>query len=147
MRQLSIYEYYNQLQLEYLSAEIRSKIYKNESDVKYWQTIMAHKRNKILDIALRNKLQSIFDSKEKYNELISQILVWGIPKLQYRDIVQERRLKKRDLYHYFKPGTDVKVKNGSGVLIKKIEWYDLDKNLIKLKDDLIVNINDVCRLV
>lgn len=146
-RNISILDYFNQLQLEYFCAELRSKIYTKQTDKDYWKTIMQHKQNKIEDISLRNKLKSIFTDKHEYQKVFDKILCWGIPEFQYRDYYQESRLKNRDLYFYFQPGSDVKVKDGVKEYTGKIKSYDLENNFIVLENNNQIKIENVCRIV
>jgi len=148
-RNISILDYFNTLQLEYFCAELRSKIYTGSADKEYWKTIMAHKKNKIQDIAERNKLKSIFSDNVEYQRIFDSVMHYGIPSFTYRDEYQKRKLEKRDMYFYFKPGSDVKFINGSE-FTGKIKYYDLENKTIQIEYELgsiNIKIEYVCRII
>ena len=68
-RNLSVAEYFLIIQKEYLIAEFRKKIYFSKNDKIYYQRVMDGKKNKINDIAKRNRLDSIFNNSENLAEL------------------------------------------------------------------------------
>lgn len=149
-RDISILDYFNTLQHEYFCAELRCKIYTKQSDKDYWRTIMEHKKNKIQDIALRNKLKSIFTDNDEYQNIFDKVLHYGIPEFIYRDFHQKRKLESRDLYFYFQPGSDVKFINNDQELTGKIKHYDLNNKTIEityLNEVLTINIINVCRII
>ena len=72
-RNLSVAEYFDVIQREYYIAEFRRKIYYSPKDKRYYGRVMEHKRAKIEDIATRNHLDSIFNSKSKATEIRSKL--------------------------------------------------------------------------
>lgn len=68
-RNLSVAEYFDVIQREYYIAEFRKKIYYSPKDKRYYGRVMEHKREKIEDIATRNRLNSIFNSSAKAAEI------------------------------------------------------------------------------
>jgi hypothetical protein len=149
-RDISILDYFNTLQHEYFCAELRSKIYTKQSDKDYWKTIMEHKKNKIEDIAIRNKLKSIFSNNNEYQKVFDKVLHFGIPDFIYRDFHQKRKLESRDLYFYFQPGSDVKFIHNNIELTGKIKYYNLETKILEieyLSEILTINISDACRIV
>lgn len=72
-RNLSVAEYFMQLQKEYILAEFRRKIYYNPRDKAYWQRVAGYKRERIEQIARRNGLKSIFTSPEKMSAIREQL--------------------------------------------------------------------------
>lgn len=61
-RNLSVGEYFAQLEREYLMADFRRKIYYNPKDKAYYQRVMGYKKEKIQSIAKRNRLLCIFSN-------------------------------------------------------------------------------------
>ena len=55
------------LQQEYICAVIRKKIYPRVGDKRYYEKVAKGKKEKIEDIAYRNGLATIFESKEIYD--------------------------------------------------------------------------------
>lgn len=150
-RNISILDYLNTLQHEYFCAELRSKIFTRQSDKDYWRTIMQHKRTRIEDIAVRNKLRSIFSDNTEYQRIFDSVLVFGIPKFSYRDFHQQKKLEKRDLYFYFQPGSDVKYINADKEKhVGKIKHYDLENQTVHIENgaiNILVKIENVCRII
>lgn len=70
---LSVAEYFHVIQREYLMAEFRRKIYFSPKDKRYFSRVMEFKREKIHDIANRNKLTSIFTSPEKMRDVKAEL--------------------------------------------------------------------------
>ena len=54
-------------------AEFRRKIYFSPKDKRYFSRVMEFKREKICDIANRNKLTSIFTSPEKMRDVSAEL--------------------------------------------------------------------------
>lgn len=73
VRSLSVAEYFHVIQREYLIAEFRRKIYFSPKDKRYFSRVMEFKREKICDIANRNKLTSIFTSPEKMRDVRAEL--------------------------------------------------------------------------
>lgn len=73
VRSLSVAEYFHVIQREYLMAEFRRKIYFSPKDKRYFSRVMEFKRDKICDIANRNKLTSIFTSPEKMRDVRAEL--------------------------------------------------------------------------
>lgn len=68
-KNLSIAEYFDVIQREYLLAEFRRKIYHSTRDKQYYQKVMSYKAEKIKNIAERNTLDSILNNKDTYNKM------------------------------------------------------------------------------
>ena len=82
-RNLSVAEYFLIIQKEYLIAEFRKKIYFSKNDKIYYQRVMDGKKNKINDIAKRNRLDSIFNNSEKMEEMRAELFdKLGKPKFE-----------------------------------------------------------------
>jgi len=149
-RDISILDYFNILQHEYFCAELRSKIFTQQSDKDYWKTIMEHKRNKVNDIAVRNKLKSIFSDNTEYQKIFDDVLRFGVPNFSYRDEYQKKKLEKRDMYFYFQPGSDIKFIKDNGEYTGKIKHYDLENQIIEVnfnEEVLTLSIDKVCRVI
>lgn len=121
-RNLSYYKYFEQLQLEYIIAEFRKKIYPSTKDKQYYERVMKGKRDIIDDISIRNSLKSIFTDKntkiEKYNQIFNKI---GYPNIFYRDERDRENFESKDKIFYYMSGSEFRINiNGEekiGVLI------------------------------
>lgn len=134
-RHLSIYDFLEILQLEYLTAELRKKIYRKDDDIAYYSKVMKFKKQKILDISKRNTLPCIFDNEEtKYNMYDKIYNSTGYPKFVYRD--EEDRLTNeiKDKRHYYAKGSEVKVSSENNeIIIGEIYKVNLEKGIIFVK--------------
>jgi hypothetical protein len=102
-RDQSLLDFYKSLQIEYIVAELRSKIYPKAKDKKYYKNrVMLGKRESILQISERNHLPSIFNSKDKYEEFYKEVHPdWGIPRFTYRDEESKKWISKSDKLNYY----------------------------------------------
>lgn len=82
-RSLTVAEYFLQLQKEYIIADFRRKIYFSVKNRNYWTKVCGYKKARIIEIAKRNRLHSIFNSDEKMNELRNELFYHsGNPKFE-----------------------------------------------------------------
>lgn len=110
-RDLSIFDFFESLQKEYICAEIRTKIFQKKYTL-YWQNAMIGKRKKIEDIGSKNRLKTIFNSKEEYLKIFSQIIPeWGEPVFCYRDEVQKEKLERWDKIFFYNKKSEIKILN------------------------------------
>ena len=128
-RHLSIVDYLDQLQKEYITADIRSKVSISKNDKEYYKTVMEHKKQKIVDISNRNSLPNIFTNNQTKELLYSSIHRFGLPNYEYRDEYQKTRLSLKDKRNYFNQGSDVKINIGDNILIGKILKSDFTNNV------------------
>jgi len=122
-RDQSLLEFYKALQVEYIVAELRSKIYPKAKDKRYYKDrVMQGKRDSIIQISERNHLPSIFNSKEKYDEIYKEIHPdWGIPAFTYRDEESKKWISRSDKLNYYSLHSEFALKlNGGSVEICSI---------------------------
>lgn len=150
-------EYFIILQKEYIVAELRKKIYPDVTGKQKSQQIMEGKKKKILDIAMRNGLKTIFiDLKlgdiSLYDEDLRVRLYreiygsGGLPNFIYRDEKQKSRLRPKDKNCYFMPGSEILTPDGIG----NLQNTDFDKEVcyVKIKGKNVkYEINDIRRIL
>jgi hypothetical protein len=111
-RDLSYYKYFEQLQLEYIQAEVRKKIYPSLSDKSFYKRVMEGKKEKIEDLAIRNNLKSIFNNEnvkvEKYKLFFNES---GLPNFFYRSDQDKTINSDKDKRYYYMVGSEVRVKD------------------------------------
>ena len=138
-RNLSIAEYFLQLQREYLIADFRRKIYFNPKDKSYYQKVMGYKKEKIESIAKRNRLKNIFDDESTLEEVKKELFTAdGKPKFD---------MNESDIENYYATGNEFSYKGkiwtldyiqDDGTLI----LYSLNKEQFETAKK-----EDVCRIL
>jgi len=115
-RDISQLDFYKNIQLEYIQAELRSKIYKRKKDKEFWARVASLKKEKIEDFFLRNNLPNIFNSKSKKVELYYEFyLDGGYPNFFYKNDVQRlgdgnfAGLEQTDFENYYSIGSNVNI--------------------------------------
>jgi len=138
-RDLSIFEYFEQLQIEYICAELRKRIYPVVKDKKYYKRVMEQKKIKIDDIASRNDLVSIFTEGEEGNNYRKEMYGGiynkkGLPNFIYRDQEMQSMFEESDINFYYLEGGEVKiVEENKSMLVGTIESVDLLEKRVKVK--------------
>lgn len=138
-RDLSVAEYYSIIQREYLVAEFRRKIYYNHKDKAYYERVMAHKRDKINDIASRNHLDSIFTAPELLREVREELFdSCGHPTFPLTD--EDRR-------NYFSVGNEFSYRGEIWTLEAVAEDGTLVLHSSKKRKSERVGTEEVCRIL
>jgi len=135
-RDLSIYKFFEQLEKEYIVAELRRKIYAPLQDKKYYKKVMFFKKEKIIDIALRNSLPSIFDDEATKIKFYLQIYKKsGFPNFIYNSESEKGEFEQKDKLFYYMEGSDVKVDLKGEIFIGLLKSVSFKTNTA------IVNVN------
>ena len=150
-RSLSLYDFFEILQAEYVVCELRALIYPIQSHKDFWNLAATKKREKIDDISRRNNIPSMFDDN-RIKEVIKKKIYKevGFPTFIYRDEAQREKQEKWDIFNYYSVGArvnfydDIELKDGhiSDVdLIKKIASINSDQNICK------INLENITRIL
>lgn len=135
-RTISFCEYFDNLQREYIVAELRYKIYPRERDKAYYRDReMLGKRKTIEDISLRNNLPNIFNSPKKYQQFKEEIYnEVGLPNFIYRS--EEDRVKRhaQDIINYFYRGIDVSYFLEEELHKGEVVYTDVNKKTCTIRD-------------
>lgn len=137
-RRLSIYEYFQKLQLEFVVAELRSKIYFRPQDKEYWQSVMAKKRKNIEDIVSKNNLPSIFDDKDVKRQYENDVFLDSekyFPSFNYRDEEQKRKIEIWDHINYYSLGSQFRCVIENEIIVGKIIYYEAFAKNIKIETE------------
>ena len=138
-RHLSVAEYFLQVQKEYLIADFRRKIYFSPKDKNYYAKVCGYKKSRIDKISERNKLHSIFNSEEKFNELRHELFdSFGRPKFN---------MTKEDNNNYYANGNEFSYKGEIYILDQVREDGQLTIYSPTKEEYLTVNKNDVARIL
>ncbi len=131
-KDISIFEYFRLLQLEYFSFELRMKIYPDTQRKEYFKKILVGKEKTINDIANRNNLFSIFNDAETRNEFYTQI--YSTPCFMYRDETFEEKYSRWDWHNYYSIGSEVNFVSIQGNMQGIISRYNWDKKTVVVKN-------------
>lgn len=131
-RDLSIVEYFEASQREYIVAELRKKIYPKRSDKTYYHKVMEGKREKILDISDRNDLPCIFNDQDSKKQMYQEVYgAGGLPNFIYRNDKDREEYERYDLEYYYHFEKDVKVKGEDGsIILGKINDVNFDERIV-----------------
>lgn len=150
-RALTVLQLFEVLQEEYIVCLVRIAIYPIQRHKDYWQNTANLKKDKIIDIARKNQLLSIFDDKHIYkrvrDKLIPEI---GYPKFCYKNEFQELQQGKWDVHNYFSQGAEIVVYSEEGIRFEgKIIFADINdksvKVVLKSGEEQIFSLNTVTR--
>ena len=138
-RNLSVAEYFLIIQKEYLIAEFRKKIYFSKNDKIYYQRVMDGKKNKINDIAKRNRLDSIFNNSEKMEEMKAELFdKLGKPKFE---------MSPTDIENYYASGNEFSFRGDIWILDQIKEDGTLTLYSAKLQQYEDAKKENVCRIL
>lgn len=114
-RNITKYEYLQVLQEEYTINDLKRRIYFSEPSKNFYANVMHNKKLKILDLAKKLELDTIFNSVTLEKEFRDKVLPKkGLPNFQ---------MTEEDILNYFSSESEVKIwisdtENVSGVIMK-----------------------------
>lgn len=118
-RDLHIYDYLEILQVEYVSAELRSKIYPKAKDKAYYrERVMVGKKEKIFDICSPERnpgLPNIFTNEDEKARIYNLVYNdWGLPNFHYRNDEHEEMFAHQDFENYYMSNSKIRIKQENG---------------------------------
>ncbi len=129
-RHLSTLDFYETLQVEYIQADLRHKIYPKLKDKAFWGRVAGGKKETIEKLSERNSLPSIFTDPAMLREFQKKVYCdQGFPAFRYKNDQDEQDQGYRDLQFYYLQGAEVRVDVDGEVLIGKVA-----KEFIPYKD-------------
>ena len=135
-RNLSVEQLFEILQEEYVVCQLRVKIYPHEKHQQYWLELAEKKKDKIIDIAQKNRLFSIFDSKKLEQDFNKRIIPEiGFPNFIYKDDHQRLMQEKWDIHNYYTPQAKVRVYCEEGQLVGTIYSTNFAAQVVTVKLD------------
>lgn len=110
-KRITLEEYFDCLQREYIVALIRGQIYPLKKDWNYYnKKEIPLKRKSIIEIASRNNFPSIFNNSFVFQKYKSEIYnEWGLPNFVYRGEDDRFQRRPKDIINYFQKGQVVSV--------------------------------------
>lgn len=131
-RKLSIYEFFQMLQIEWLVADLRLRLYPKPKDKEYWKKVRDGKRNTIDEIAEKNSLSTIFTDPTMKAECERKIYRENsFPNFHYKD--ENNRLSQElyDLLYYYAKDADVRCIVLGENKVGKVKLYrPFDKKIL-----------------
>jgi len=150
-RKLSTFEFFQQIQVEFIVAALRAKIYTKAKDKIFWNKVMEGKKQTILEIAERNQLPSLFDDSDLLSFLNKRVYGEGYPTFTYRDHEQELAQSYFDSLYYYTKGVEVRFRqNGEIVVGKVVSYKPLSKEVtvqIGSEEPIVVQTNICARIL
>lgn len=123
-RHLPILEFFEILQVEFIMADLRYKIYPRVKDKTYWAKVKDGKRATIEKLAERNQLPSIFTDEYMLRLLEKKVYRdTGYPLFTYRNAQHKMEQEFYDFANYYFAGSDVRVEIFDESKIGKIVSY------------------------
>jgi hypothetical protein len=153
IKKLTPYEYFVQLQIEYIGIAVRTTIYKKPTNREYWEKIRINKRIKIEEFAQKNNLKTIFSDGTFRSDIEKLFYENGIPNFNYRNEVDEKRQKPFDMLAYYEIGSDVSflLEEDGAQHMGKISSYKLNDAVIEVitvdNEKAVLPLNQVRRIL
>lgn len=135
-RNLSVYEFFKILQLEWIVADLRVRIYPKKKDKEYWVKVKEGKRVIIESIAEKNHLPTIFSDDEMKRAFEALVyLAEGVPNFVYKDDINRNAQEPFDLLYYFHKGAEVRFDWYSEIKVGKVKSYVAFSDTVTIEFD------------
>lgn len=135
-RHLSIYQYFEILQIEWLVADLRFRIAVKAKDKEFWKKVKEGKKQTFEAIADRNSLPTLFTDSDLKAALEKRIYECeGLPNFHYKDEAAKQIQGYWDQLHYYRPSTEVRFELFGEVRVGTIDKYHPNAEKIKIKYD------------
>ena len=109
-RDQSLYSYLECLQLEYITCELRKKIYFKKKDKAFYQRTMERKAEKVKDISGRNFLSTIFNDEAVKDAMYARVYrEHGFPDFAYNSDSDVIEFAQKDKEYYYSENAEVRV--------------------------------------
>lgn len=123
-RKLSTYQYFEVLQIEWLVADLRCRIFTNEKDKAYWRKVREGKKAKIESIADKNRLPTIFSDDDLRREMDNRIYnEFTYPNFHYKDESHKQTQGYWDLMNYYSKSSEVRFDHCGEVRVGAVIDY------------------------
>lgn len=150
-RSLSVYQYFQVLQVEWLVADLRVRIFPSKKDKDYWIKVKEGKRQVVEDIAEKNHLPTIFNDSEMRRAFENKVYVdKGHPNFHYKDDWYKYLQEPLDLLHYYTKGVEVRFEVYEEMKVGIIKSYIPEKDTIDIEfqgEILTLPISEVTRIL
>lgn len=149
-RDIPLSELYANLQLEYISYFLRSKVYCKDFAERY-KTVCDAKKEKIDRISNRNSLPSIFNDEVEKERYIQMFLnPSGTPNFTYKDETIKAKMGCWDGHYYFFGGVSVKILIAGqvrlGVITHNSRYKKIATVIDEFKNEHVLHYNNITRI-
>lgn len=153
-RRLSTYQFFEIVQIEYICATLRARIYLRPKDKEYWNRVANGKRQVIEDISSRNHdMPTIFTDSDLMAALERRVYRENtFPLFVYKN--EEHKLSQEylDLLNYYSKGSEIRFETDGIQYIGIIKKYKpFDKNititLIGTEEEMDIEVDRVARIL
>ena len=135
-RSIPLMEYYEILQLEFLSYYFRYLYYERNIDREKYLDFCKKKKESIDKLALRNCFTSLFSNEQSLHKYLDKFLnETGMPNLTYRDEHQKKHLGYWDKFYFMKPGTIVEYKGEEYEIVANLCKFGEEYDFVVIQDD------------
>lgn len=151
-RKLGIYEFFEILQIEWIVADLRLRLYPKEKDKAYWKKVRDGKRKTIDEIADKNKLPTMFNDSSLKADMESRVFrESSFPDFHYKDANNEMSQSVYDLMYYYSKDADVRCTVLGETKVGKVKSFKSFEKFVTVafKDDveLRLPISEVTRIL
>lgn len=151
-RSIGIYDYFKALQLEWIIADLRLRLYPKPKDKEFWKKVRDGKKITIESIADKNTLPTIFTDDEMLNDFNNMVFrQQSYPNFFYKDDNNKNSQGYYDLLYYYAKGADVRCNINGEIKVGKVKTFNpIEKHMmIKLLDEseVKVHIDEVTRIL
>lgn len=145
-RNLSVYQFFQILQKEWIVADLRTRIYPKGKHKDYWTKVKEGKEATINQIAEKNHLPTIFTDQEM--KRIFELQVYkekGAPDFNYKSEENRTAQEPLDLTYYYSKGSEVRFDHFGEQKIGKVKSYTYGNTvaLVQTTEDSLGDFNVV----
>lgn len=145
-RDIPITDLFHNLQLEWISYYIRSKIYDRELDIKKFHDISKMKKDKIDTFSLRNSIPSIFNKDSKMEKFLNEFYSTETNTVIFEYTPSNKNwLSRWDIEHFYRFDTIVQFENNEVKILKNDSYSKEVELLTPTREYLRVPYRDVRR--
>lgn len=150
-RHLSVYEFFQILQIEWIVADLRTRIYVKKKDRDFWSKVKEGKKQTIENIAEQNNLPTIFSDDEMKRAFTAKVyLKSGPPNFLYKNEGHKMTQESLDLLNYYSKGAHVRFESFQEVKVGIIQSYSPIAKTVCIKWDealITLPIQEVTRVI
>lgn len=123
-RNLSTFQFFEMLQIEWLVADLRFRLSVRSKDKSYWYRVKEGKKQTFEVIAEKNQLPTILTDSDLKTVLESKIYnPKTYPNFHYKDESNKQLQGYWDMQHYYQIGTEVRFEYFDEVCVGKVKSF------------------------